>query len=175
MRCVGFVHNAIPGPNGEQATGIEVGNGNVTIVGSSFAALVTGAINTQVTVRGGVLCVDRGEGGKSYALNCSFAGYTDCTSQNSTVYGLATQANKAFQVHANVAFAAQGAAGVVKPLDDSNFSTDDFAPGGAVAHLITPVDGTAGLDPFEGLIIYDTSDDKLKYWDGAWKTIAVVP
>ena len=50
----------------------------------------------------------------------------------------------------------------------------DFIPGGAVGHLVTAVSGTAGLDTFRGLIVYDTSADRLKYYDGSgWKTIKI--
>ena len=177
LGCVAYVHNASPPANDLwYATGIEVANGNVTLLGSAFAALITGTVGQAAVVRGGVLKVNRATGGKSYAINCSFTAYTDSVSGNSSAAGLVSAANMAFQVHANVAFAAKSGAGSTKPLDDSNFAAADFAPGGAVAHLVTPVNGTAGLDGFEGLMIYDTSDDTLKYYDGQgetpWKTVA---
>jgi hypothetical protein len=109
-----------------------------------------------------------------HAINSSFTAYTDSTSGSSSATGLASAASMAFQVHANAAFAAKSGGGSTKPLDDSAFAPADFAPGGAVGHLITPVNGTAGLDGVLGLIIYDTSDNKLKYWDGAWKTVETV-
>jgi hypothetical protein len=110
-----------------------------------------------------------------YAINSSFTAYTDSTSGSSSATGLASAASMAFQVHANVSFAAKSAGGSTKPLDNPVaspvFAPADFSPGGAVGHLMTPVNGTAGLDGFLGLVIYDTSDNKLKYWDGAWKTV----
>jgi hypothetical protein len=176
LGCVAYVHvdHTSPPANGTwYVRGIEVANGNVTLLGSSFAALATGPIVDVAAVRGGVLKVNRATGGKSYAINCSFTAYTDSTSGSSSAAGLESAASMAFQVHANVAFAAKSGGGSTKPLSDASFAAADFAPGGSVAHLVTPVSGTAGLDGFEGLMIYDTSEDTLKYDDGTgWQTIA---
>jgi hypothetical protein len=172
LGCVAYVHSESPAAN-DEGVAIEVTNGNVTIIGCSFAALLTGAGSNSVAARGGVLKVNRATGGKSYALNCSFAAY--CDSANATTTGLSSASGEAFQAHGNVAFAAQG--GTFTPLVVTGFSTADFMPGGAIAHLITPVDqpDQKWQTAFEGLIAYDThtGEDNLKYYDGTgWQTIA---
>jgi hypothetical protein len=158
IRCTGLAYSSAPGANAS-ARGLHLEDGNLVIVGCSFAGLTGDAGAAPVEVGGGWVNTEAPSGGIAYVLGSALAGVAE---------GSAAQAFGMEQHHvtmASSAFAARvigaGQNSWERPvwfLLGRNMAT---WAGGSTGHLATPVTAQqlGKLDKDTGLILFDTTPE----------------